>query len=101
MKRHTDRDTLTFAMLGGRRISGLDLARMFKRLTGRAPSADQVAAAHDSLRAAYDMLEEKMAKSKDEKKGSGVNYGKLTADALNKAFPAPVQKQPSKEPEKK
>jgi hypothetical protein len=55
---------------------------MFRKLRGRTPTADQVFMAQRSLDAAYAELEERMAESKKEK-GGKVNYGQLTADALN------------------
>jgi hypothetical protein len=98
MNRHPNNDKPTYALLGGRRITGLDLARMFRRLTGRVPTAAQVLASQQGLDAAYARLEAEIAKPKDEKKkGSGVDYGKLTMEALNRHKPCPPAPPPPKE----
>jgi hypothetical protein len=82
MDRRTNDNKPSLAMLGGRRITGLHIARMFRALTGRTPSAEQVLKAQQSLDRAYAELEERqMAKPKDQKPGK-VDYGKLTAEAL-------------------
>jgi hypothetical protein len=85
MNHRANDDKPTFALLGGQRITGIHIARMFRALTGRLPTVDQVAAAQRDLDAAYEALEGKMEEPKNEKKKKAdkVDYGKLTADALN------------------
>jgi hypothetical protein len=101
MNHRTNTDRPSFALLGGQRITGLHIARMFRALTGRVPTADQVMASQQALDARYAELEAEMAKPKDEKKkGSGVDYGQLTADALNGRLPPLPKEQPKKPAEK-
>lgn len=83
MDHRTMNDRPTLALLGGRRITGLHIARMFRALTGKTMTATQVMESQQRLDRAYAELEEKqMAKPKEEKPGK-VDYGQLTADALN------------------
>ena len=102
MDSRTNNDRPTLALLGGRRITGLHIARMFRALTGRTMTTAQVLEAQQSLDRAYAELEERrMAKPKDEKPGK-VDYGKLTAEALRKHQPCPPAKPPTeKETEEK
>jgi hypothetical protein len=101
MNRRTNDNKPSLVMLGGGRITGLHIARMYQKLTGRTPSASQVMAAQQALDARYAELEGEMEKPKDEKPDK-VDYGKLTADALNRAFPAePTPKPPKKSENKK
>jgi hypothetical protein len=76
MNRRSNNDKPALVMLGGRRITALHIARMYQKLTGRTPSADQIMEAQRSLDRAYAELEAKrMAETKSEKKGSGLDYG--------------------------
>ncbi len=76
-----------------------DIARMYRRLTGRLYTADELMTVQQRLDAAYAELEVKMAAEK-EQTAAKVDYGQITADALNGAFPAPAKEEQPAKPEK-
>jgi hypothetical protein len=74
MNGHMTNEKPRLVLLGDRRIAGLDLAKMFRNLTGWLFTVDQVMDAQQALDARYAELEEEMAESKQEK-GDKVDYG--------------------------
>jgi hypothetical protein len=76
MHRRSNNDKPALVMLGGRRITALHIARMYQKLTGRVPTADQVAAAQRALDSRYAELDGEMAESKKEKSAKVLDYRK-------------------------